>query len=124
MNDNGTVFIVDDDEGAAASLQVLMTSINVHSCCYQSAEDFLAAFSPTEHGCLIVDLRMQGMTGLQLLEQMRNQDVKLPVIIVSGHICDADREAAITNGAIAVYSKPYRSADMCECVRNTLVASN
>ena len=80
-----TVFIVDDDEAIRQSLILLMKSVGIKAFAYPSALEFLDAYDPTQPGCLVVDVRMPGMSGLDLQQHLANQRIAIPIIIITGH---------------------------------------
>src|SRR5580704_14326231 len=78
------VLIVDDDPAARNSVAALVKSKGVGTAIFSSAEEFLAAFDPDLVGCLVVDVRMTGMNGLELQEQLRSRKIDLPAIVITG----------------------------------------
>jgi FixJ family two-component response regulator len=81
----GTVYIVDDDEGVRRALSLLMRSVGLNVAVFDSAVSFLAAYDPAQAGCLLLDVRMPGMSGLELQERLRRDACHLPIIIMTGH---------------------------------------
>jgi FixJ family two-component response regulator len=84
----GTVYVVDDDEGVRDSLQWLLEGKDYRVRCYDSAETFLSRYDPREVACLIVDIRMGGMTGLELQDRLLERKSPLPTIAESSSIKD------------------------------------
>ena len=84
MDDNLVIFVVDDDPAARNSLAALVKSRGLAVETFSSAEDFLAGYEPRKRGCLIADVRMTGMSGLDLLEQMSAKGLNVPVIVITG----------------------------------------
>src|SRR5690242_13667734 len=80
-----TVFVVDDDEAALDSLVVLLRSEGLNPRAFSSAEAFLSQLTPDARGCVISDVRMPGMDGVQLLKTLKAQGCMLPVIVITGH---------------------------------------
>jgi two-component system response regulator FixJ len=80
-----TVFIVDDDEAVRGSLKLLLKSLNMSAEAFASAQEFLAAFDPRRGGCLVLDIRMPGMSGLELQEELNARGAMLPIIFITGH---------------------------------------
>lgn len=106
MNPSPSVYIVDDDSGMRKSLEFVMQAANLPARFFASAAEFLAAYRPEEGGCLILDLRMPEMTGMELLEHLRQKKVILPIIVVTGH---ADVPAAVNSmklGVVDFLEKP------------------
>jgi CheY-like chemotaxis protein len=79
------VHIVDDDEAVRQSLAFLLSTAGIPVRVYESATSFLAALASLQSGCLITDVRMPDMTGIELLQRLRAKDIKLPVIVITGH---------------------------------------
>lgn len=100
------IFVVDDDEAVRDALARLFHSVNMKTETYASAEQFLESYKPRETVCLIADVRMPGMSGLELLETLVAQAIALPVILMTGH-GDAEMEKrALKAGAAAFFHKP------------------
>jgi two-component system response regulator FixJ len=114
------VHIVDDDEAVRRSLALLLGSCGHATRSYASAEDFLTTLELAEPGCAVVDVRMPGMGGLALLEELRNRGVNLPIVIVTGHADVALAVRAMKLGAVDFVEKPYAEADMLHAVENAL----
>jgi FixJ family two-component response regulator len=120
MSDEPTVFVVDDDHTAAASMAALMTSVGLPVESFHSAEAFLAAHDGSRKGCLVLDMRLTGMSGLELLESLAARNIKLPTICISGHMDQASMEKARNNGVMACFEKPFNSDAICDAVRSAL----
>jgi two-component system response regulator FixJ len=120
MSDEPTVFVVDDDHTAAASLVALMTSVGLHAESFHSGEAFLAAYDGSRRGCLVVDMRMPGMSGLELVEALAAKNVKIPTICISGHMDKASMEKATNLGAMACFEKPFDCNAISDAVRSAL----
>jgi len=117
------VHIIDDDEGMRKSLQVLMQSSQLTSRAYESARQFLDEADFSIPGCLVLDLRMPGMSGLELLQQLKGKQTQLPVIVVSGH---ADVKAAVGSmklGAVDVMLKPFEPKELVAAIRRLIAKS-
>src|ERR1700682_2418502 len=100
------VFVVDDDPAARDSVAVLVRSKGVGVASYASAEAFLADFDPTQTGCLVVDVRMTGMGGLELQDALAARSIRLPVIVVTGFGDIPTAVRAMQSGAFAFLEKP------------------
>ena len=101
-----TVFIIDDDPGMQRSLSVLVRSISLNVETFASAQAFLDAVTPERHGCLILDLRLPGMSGRELQSQLYQRGIDLPIIFLSGHGDIETAVAAIKEGAGDFLDKP------------------
>src|SRR5215213_3101783 len=99
--DAPVIFVVDDDASVRTAVRRLLISVHLPVRMFGSAEQFLAQTDISARGCLILDLRLPGMTGLQLQNQMFAEKWKLPVIIVTAHDDDEAKDSALRMGAIA-----------------------
>src|SRR4051794_14512733 len=99
------MFIVDDDAQVRTAIHRLLMSLKMPIRMFGSAEQFLAHTDSSVRGCLILDLRLPGMSGLQLQKQLHDQAWKLPVIIVTAHDEDETKDTALRLGAIAYMRK-------------------
>jgi FixJ family two-component response regulator len=115
-----TVFVVDDDPGMRDSLTWLLQSIGLSVEAYDGARDFLAAYDPDRPGCLVLDVRLPGMGGLDLLNQLGDREGTLPVIMVTafGDVRTAVR--AMRRGAIDVMEKPVDDQLLLERVQQAI----
>lgn len=103
----GVVFIVDDDEALRDSLRWLIESVGLMVETHDSADSFLQSYYPGQSGCLLLDVRMPGMSGLELQEQLESRDVRLPVVIITGHGDVAMAVRAMKAGAMDFIEKPF-----------------
>jgi FixJ family two-component response regulator len=101
------VFIVDDDQAVRDSMQLSLEKSNLAVETYASADDFLNAYDPDRPGCLVVDIRMPGMSGLELQEALFARDSRLPVIFITGHADIPASVQAMRTGAFDFLEKPY-----------------
>ena len=107
MQSESVVYIVDDDKAIRDSLSLLMKSIGFESRAYESAESFLNGADFTIPGCLIADIRMQGMSGLELQQVLNDKSIDMPVIIITGHGDVPMAVQAMQAGAVDFLEKPY-----------------
>ncbi len=107
MQSGSVVYIVDDDKAIRDSLSLLMISIGFESRAYESAESFLNGADFTIPGCLIADIRMQGMSGLELQQVLNDKSIDMPVIIITGHGDVPMAVQAMQAGAVDFLEKPY-----------------
>jgi len=115
-----TVYIVDDDHGVRSSLRVLMKSVNLPASPFASAQEFLAAYHAVQPGCLVLDIRMPGMSGLELQEELNRRGVVLPVIFITGHADVPMAVEAMRQGAFDFVQKPFRDQDLIDRVQKAL----
>ncbi len=115
-----TVYIVDDDEAYRDSLVELVSSVGLPCRCFASAIDFLAAFEPTLAGCLVLDVRMARLSGLQLQARLQTLGCVLPIVFVSGHGDIEMAVKAIKDGAVDFVQKPYREQQLLDAINEAL----
>ena len=115
-----TVFIVDDDEAYRDSLVELVASVGLPCRCFASAIDFLAAFDPALPGCLVLDVRMARMSGLQLQARLQALGATLPIVFISGHGDIEMAVKAIKDGAVDFVQKPYREQQLLDAINEAL----
>jgi two-component system response regulator FixJ len=120
MADNPIVHIVDDDAAVRQSLAFLLGSAGVAVRLYDSATAFLAGLSELKDGCLITDLRMPGMTGLELLHELRAKACSLPAIVVTGHGDVPLAVEAMKAGAVDFIEKPFDQETILSAVQAAL----
>ncbi|MBI1369547.1 MAG: response regulator [Planctomycetes bacterium] len=117
---DGTVFVVDDDDAVRESIEFLMDSSSLPVKAFASAEEFLKAMEPGWRGCLLLDVRMPGMSGLQLQGVLNERLFKLPVIILTGHADVPMAVRAMQGGAFDFIEKPCREEVLLSRVRAAL----
>jgi two-component system, LuxR family, response regulator FixJ len=120
MSTDPVVFVVDDDEQARKSVCALVHSMGLETKSFSSAEDFLSESYDNCPGCLVTDLRMVGMNGLELQEEMARRKIPLPVIILTAYARTPITVCAMKAGAILVLDKPYRDGDLGGAIRSAL----
>ncbi len=120
METDPTVFIVDDDPAVRQALTVLVRSMRLQAEAYESAQQFLDAFDASKPGCLLVDVRMPGISGLGLLEQFNRDDVHLPAIVMSAYGDVPMVVRALKAGALNFLEKPCRDQQLWEAIQEAL----
>lgn len=120
MTPDATVFVVDDDQAMRTSLQWLIESTGMSVKTYESADAFLASYYPGRAGCLLLDVRMPGMSGLELQAHMAREGLRLPVILITGHGDVAMAVRAMKAGALDFIEKPFHDEDLLRSIRNAL----
>ena len=114
------VYIVDDDEAMRDSLAWLLESQGFAVTAYSSAEDFLAACRDGMAGCIVLDVRMPGMSGLELYERLAARHCALPVIFITGHGDVPMAVSALKKGAVDFIEKPFNDTDMLRLIRQCM----
>ncbi|OOZ42268.1 DNA-binding response regulator [Solemya pervernicosa gill symbiont] len=120
MSNEATVFIVDDDEAVRDSLQWLMRSVGLAVETFPSANDFLEGYERERSGCLVLDIRMPGMGGLDLQEQLAAEQVRLPVIFITGHGDVPIAVRALKAGAVDFIEKPFKDQALLDSVQRAI----
>lgn len=116
MSTEPTVFVVDDEPSVRESIAALVEPMGVASELFASAEEFLAAYDPSRPGCLVTDVRMMGMSGLELQEQLQVRDIKIPVIIISAYADVPIAVDAMQKGAVTLLEKPCRDQELWDAI--------
>ena len=117
------VSIVDDDESVRAAMSSLVRSLGYESCAFCSAEEFLTSPRLHDASCLITDVQMQGMSGLELQGELAVRRPDMPVILITAFAEERIRKRAEAAGAVAFFSKPVDSHALIECLDATLRSS-
>jgi len=105
-------YIVDDDEAVRDSMSMLLETSNLPSQCFSSATDFFDFYDGSQTGCLILDIRMPGMSGLELQEKLNASDSLLPIIFITGHGDIPMAVEAMRRGALDFMRKPFQEDDL------------
>ncbi len=115
-----TVFIVDDDDAVRDSLIWLLESVGLQATPFARARDFLDGYRPDQPGCLLLDVRMPEMGGLQLQQELGERGIQLPVLVITGHGDVPMAVAAMKQGAMDFIEKPWNEQHLLDCVQNAL----
>ena len=115
-----TVCIVDDDEAVRGSLKLLLKSLGVPALVYGSAQEFLADFDPQRSGCLVLDIRMPGMSGLELQHELNTRGALVPIIFITGHGDIPMAVEAMQHGAMDFLQKPFRDQELVDRINKAL----
>ena len=116
----GTVYVVDDDEAVRDSLQWLLEGKDYRVRCFDSAESFLSRYDPREVACLIVDIRMAGMTGLDLQDRLIERKSPLPIVFITGHGDVPMAVNTMKKGAMDFIEKPFKEDALVALVERML----
>jgi len=114
------VYLVDDDEAIRDSLGLLLRSVGLECEVYGSALDFLGAYDPRRHSCLVADIRMPGLSGLELQQRLNEQRAEVPVIFITGHGDVPMAVNAMKSGASDFIQKPFRDQDLIDRIHKAL----
>ena len=120
----GLVYVVDDDEAVRDSLKWLLEASYYQVVCYTRAEKFLANYDPTKPACLILDVRMPGMGGLELQERLVARGSILPILFITGHGDVPMAVSTLKKGAVDFIEKPFNEADLRASVERMLAAAH
>ncbi len=120
QHSKSTVYVVDDDEAVRDSLQWLLEGKDYHVRCYESAELFLQRFNPKELACLLVDVRMTGMTGLDLQNKLLAQNSPLPMTFITGHGDVPMAVETMKKGAVDFLQKPFEEDQLFAVVERMM----
>ena len=115
-----TIFVVDDDEVVRQSLSLLIETVGLKVQTYGNAQDFLDDYEPEQPGCLILDVRMPGMSGLELQSKLIAEGINIPVIIISGHGDVPMAVQAIKAGAVDFIEKPFRDQVLLDNIQRAV----
>ena len=115
-----TVYVVDDDEGVRNSLRFLLKSVGLATRALASASEFLEAYRPNQPGCLVLDVRMPGMSGIELQQQLNLRGATIPVIFITGHGDIPMAVEAMQHGAFDFLQKPFRDQDLIDRIQRAL----
>jgi FixJ family two-component response regulator len=115
-----TVYVVDDDAAVSRALESAGRLLGYPVRAFASAAEFLAAFDPDRPGCLVLDVKMPGMTGLELQRRLADDGVRIPVVMISGHADVRIAVEAMTLGALTLLEKPFRLDELIGQVRKAV----
>lgn len=115
-----TVYIVDDDDGMRRALTLLMSTVGYHAVAFARPTDFLSKFDPNQPGCLVLDVRMPEMSGLEVQQHLNRAGSLLPVILVTGHGDIPMAVQAMKDGAFDFLQKPFRDQDLLDRINAAL----
>ena len=120
MNDELTVFLVDDDHAVLRSLTALVKVVFPRVEAYTSATEFLEAYRPDRPGCLVLDVAMPGMNGLELQRKLIDEKIDLPIVFITGHGNVQMAVGAMQAGAVNFLEKPFHEQELWDSIRKAL----
>jgi two-component system, LuxR family, response regulator FixJ len=119
-NDEPLVYVIDDDEAVRDSLAILLESVGLAHAVYGSALDFLDAYDPDRHACIVTDIRMPGMSGLELQQRLLESRCEAPLIFITGHGDVPMAVNAMKRGAADFIQKPFRDQELIDRIHQAL----
>ncbi len=120
MPEKPTIFVIDDDVAVQDSLKALLESADLNVETYGSGADFFADHDQHCLGCIVLDLDLPVMSGLEILEALVSRKSKMPVIIITGRADQATRERSLRTGAVALLEKPMRGEHLLNAINRAL----
>jgi two-component system response regulator FixJ len=120
MSENPTVFIVDDDIEVRDAIKLLMDSVGLDAEVFESAQNYLERFDPRRPGCLVLDIRMKGMSGLDLQDRLTEEPMHPPIIIITGHGDVPMAVRAVKSGAVDFIEKPFNDQLLLDAVHRAI----
>jgi two-component system response regulator FixJ len=117
---NPQVMVVDDDSGVRNAMRSLLKSVGLECSLFASAQEFLDAHDPSQPGCLLLDIRMPGMSGLELQQQLNLRGAVIPVIFMTGHGDIPMAVEAMQHGAFDFLQKPFRDQDLLDRIQRAI----
>lgn len=118
--DAATVFIIDDDAGVRESIKDLVESVGLHAESFSSAREFLSNERRDGPSCLVLDVRLPGISGLDLQHELRRTGIKIPIIFITGYADVPMSVTAMKSGAVEFLTKPFREQDLLDVIQRAL----
>jgi FixJ family two-component response regulator len=119
-NKTPTIYIVDDDDSMRQAIALLLRTVGYTPVAFSRPGDFLAKYDTNQHGCLVLDIRMPEMSGLEVQQQLNRSGAMLPVIFITGHGDIPMAVQAMKDGAFDFLTKPFRDQDLLDRINNAL----
>src|SRR5579863_7680858 len=116
----GMVFVIDDDAGIRASIQGLLKSVGLRSEAFETARGFLRSERPDKPSCLVLDVRLPGIDGLEFQRQLVEAGIRIPVIFITGHGDIPMTVKAMKSGAVEFLTKPFQDQDLLDAIYQAL----
>ena len=121
---NHLVFVIDDDASMRAAIERLAGAVGLSVATYSSGEEFLASSIPDVSGCVVTDVRMPGLSGLELQKEMSAREITFPIIFITGHGDIAMSVQAMKAGATEFLTKPFRDQDLLDAIREAITQND
>jgi FixJ family two-component response regulator len=118
--DARTVFVIDDDAAVRASIQGLLKSVSLRSEAFGTAEEFLHSKRPDGPGCLVLDVRLPGVNGLDFQRELADAGIRIPIIFITGHGDIPMTVKAMKSGAVEFLTKPFLDEDLLDAIHQAL----
>jgi FixJ family two-component response regulator len=115
-----TVFVIDDDAAVRASIQGLLKSVSLRSEAFATTREFLRSKRPDGPSCLILDVRLPGVNGLDFQRELADADIRIPIIFITGHGDIPMTVKAMKSGAVEFLTKPFRDQDLLDAIHQAL----
>src|ERR1700732_2618428 len=119
-SNDSTVFVVDDDADVRASIQGLLKSVGLRSQCFGTTQEFLLNKRPDEPSCLVLDVRLPGVNGLDFQHQLADAGVQIPIVFITAHGDIPMTVRAMKSGAVEFLTKPFRDQDLLDAINQAL----
>jgi FixJ family two-component response regulator len=123
MNDAAgapTVFVIDDDTGVRDAIQGLLKSVGLQSQCFGTTQEFLSRTRPDAPSCLVLDVRLPGVNGLDFQRELADAGLRIPIIFITGHGDIPMTVKAMKSGAVEFLTKPFRHQDLLDAIHQAL----
>jgi FixJ family two-component response regulator len=117
---DSVVFVIDDDASVRDAIQSLMRSVGLHVESYASAQEFLRSKRPDLPGCIVLDVRLPGFSGLELQRKLADADILIPIVFMTGHGDIPMSVKAMKAGAVEFLTKPFRDQDLLDAIQQAL----
>jgi FixJ family two-component response regulator len=115
-----TIFVVDDDDLVRASIQGMLKSVGLHSETFGTAQEFLRSERPDGPSCMVLDVRLPGVNGLDFQRQLADAGIRIPIIFITGHGDIPMTVKAMKSGAVEFLTKPFRDQDLLDAIQQAL----
>ena len=119
-SDTPTVFVVDDDDRMRAAMQRLLNTVGLHSESFATPQEFLRHKLPDSPSCLVLDVRLPGMSGLEVQQKLNEAGAQIPIIFITSHGDIPMTVKAMKSGAVEFLTKPFRDQDLLDAIQQAL----